>query len=127
MKHIIKISINKGVVGEMSITLKKGEIWLVDIGGGVGSEQGGTRPCLVVQNDVGNRFSPTTIICPITKQGKNFNITHHPIEGLREPSMVLCEQIKTVDKRRFKKYILTLDEAVVEEVYAKIKLALGML
>ena len=80
--------------------IKQWEIYYVDLGNVVGSEQGGIRPCLIVQNDIGNKFSTTTIICPITSQTKGFNKTHLDIDGLLRKSTVLFEQVRTVDKKR---------------------------
>lgn len=106
--------------------MKRGEIYWVDLGVGKGSEQYGHRPCLVIQNDRGNTFSPTTIVLPITKATKRFTETHVPVDGLREPSNILCEQIRTVDKTRFGRYITRLDDIKMAEVTAKMCLTFGM-
>lgn len=103
----------------------KGEIWLVDLNGGVGSEQGGVRPCLIVQNNIGNKHSPTTIVCPITKKGKEYTATHMRIEGLSFISYVLFEQIKVVDKSRFIHLICTLDKSYDNLIKEKLLLTLG--
>jgi len=104
----------------------RGEIYWVDLGIGKGSEQAGHRPCLVIQNDRGNKFSPTTIVLPITKATKRFTETHVPVEGLREPSNILCEQIRTVDKTRFGKYITKVSDGTMVEVAKKMCLTFGM-
>lgn len=87
--------------------VKRGEVFYADLSPVVGSEQGGIRPVLIVQNDVGNKFSPTVIAAAITsKQDKNDLPTHIGIRadqcGLTKDSIVLLEQIRTLDKRRLK-------------------------
>lgn len=81
--------------------VKYGEIWKIDLGERIGSEQGGVRPCLILQNDVGNEHSTTTIICPISSKIYKCRSLHPHISGLPKPSVVLCEQITTVDTSRF--------------------------
>ena len=88
----------------------RGEIYLVDLTTGtVGSEQGGVRPAIIVQNEVGNEFSPTTIICPLTSQVKKRIPTHVELRkedcGILKDSTVLCEQVRAVSKERLKKKI----------------------
>ncbi len=87
--------------------VKRGEVFYADLSPVVGSEQGGVRPVLIVQNDIGNRFSPTVIAAAITsRQDKNDLPTHIGIKasqcGLSKDSVVLLEQIRTLDKRRLK-------------------------
>lgn len=89
---------------------KKGDIVYVDLGEGKSSEQGGIRPCIIVQNDIGNKYSPTTIVAPISSQikyNKNGNLqpTHFVIEnyqeaGLKSRSMILFEQLRVISKER---------------------------
>lgn len=106
--------------------MKKYEIYMVDLGENVGSEQNGYRPCVILQNDKGNRFSTTTIVAPITKQTKRFTTTHLDIEGLREPSKILFEQIRVVDMQRVKKYLMTLPQEIHPKVDNMIKLSFGL-
>lgn len=84
--------------------IKKGDILLANLDGTIGSEQSGVRPCLVVQNDVGNKYSPTTIIAPLTsKAKKSTQPTHVEIGerfGLTECSIALMEQLRTIDRER---------------------------
>ena len=84
----------------------RGGIYLVDLKERVGSEQGGLRPVVVIQNDTGNRFSPTTIICPLTSKNKQMKETHVILTpedcGVIMNSTVLCEQIMTIDKSRIR-------------------------
>ena len=88
--------------------VKRGDIVLADLSGAAFSEQGKERPVLIVQNDIGNKYSPTTIVVPLTTTTKKRNqITHAVIEkentqGLKTDSMALCEQVRTIDKRRIK-------------------------
>ena len=81
--------------------VKRGEIWEIDLGDGFGSEQHGKRPCLVIQNDIGNAHSTTTIVCPISSKINKCRALHPSISGLPLPSVVLCEQIRVVDSSRF--------------------------
>lgn len=87
--------------------MHRGEIYLVDLGDNVGSEQSGVRPVLIVQNERGNRYSPTTIVCPLTTKAKQSLDTHLSLTaeecGIPKDSTVLCEQIRTIDKTRLQK------------------------
>lgn len=87
--------------------LKRGQLVWVDFGVGSGSEQGGVRPAVIVQNDVGNKYSPTTIVTPITSQSKTNLPTHVVLTSdlLNRKSIVLCEQVRIVDKNRVKSEI----------------------
>ncbi|MBR1585639.1 MAG: type II toxin-antitoxin system PemK/MazF family toxin [Clostridia bacterium] len=85
--------------------MKRGDIYFANLDPVVGSEQGGVRPVLIIQNDLGNRFSPTVIILPLTsKTGKAPLRTHVPLlppqGGIRRPSVILCEQVRTLEKSR---------------------------
>lgn len=85
--------------------MKWGDFWIADLSGGEGSEQGGLRPVIIIQNDIGNKYSPTTIVCPITTKQKNYNATHVMITGLSATSYIMCEQLRVVDKSRLKRYL----------------------
>lgn len=106
--------------------MKRGDVCLVDLGEVIGSEQGGIRPCLVVQNDIGNKHAPTTIICPITTKFKKFNKTHMKVQ-LQYESNVMFEQIRVVDKQRVIEYITTLTKNQMEVANEKIMMSLGMM
>lgn len=85
--------------------MKRGDIYFADLDPVIGSEQGGKRPVLLIQNNLGNRFSPTVIILPLTSRtGKKSLRTHVPVSppqgGVTKPSIVLCEQVRTVEKSR---------------------------
>ena len=100
------------------MNVKRGDIYYADLSPVVGSEQGGLRPVLIIQNDVGNRYSPTVIAAAITsRMGKNRLPTHIDIHadrvGLAKDSVVLLEQIRTLDKRRLKEKMGHLDEAMM--------------
>lgn len=100
---------------------KYGEIYYADLSGNQGSEQGGFRPVLIIQNDVGNKYSPTTIALAITSKMYKVNLPTHIVikpeeSGLSKESMVLAEQIRTVDKSRFGNKIGYLDDDVMQKV-----------
>lgn len=89
------------------MTVKRGDIYYADLSPVVGSEQGGVRPVLIVQNDIGNKFSPTVIAAAITSQKDKTNLpTHIEVDaghcGLAKDSIVLLEQVRTIDKRRLR-------------------------
>ncbi|MCI9448842.1 MAG: type II toxin-antitoxin system PemK/MazF family toxin [Clostridiales bacterium] len=109
----------------------RGDIYIANLDGVVGSEQGGERPVLVIQNDTGNRFSSTTIIAPITckTKGKEYLPTHVPIRslGLSKDSVVLLEQIRVVDRKRFKgQKLCSLDEKYMADIEKAIAVSLDL-
>ena len=90
--------------------MKRGDIYFADLDPVIGSEQGGRRPVLIIQNDLGNRFSPTVIALPLTsKMNKAPLRTHVPLippqGGVRRPSVILCEQVRTLEKSRLQSYL----------------------
>ena len=110
------------------MVIKRGDMFYADLSPVVGSEQGGVRPVLIIQNDTGNKYSPTVIAAAITSQiGKNKLPTHIEIEsndvGLKSDSVVLTEQIRTIDKSRLKEKIGHIDD---EELMGKINSAIGI-
>lgn len=113
------------------MSVKRGDIYYADLSPVVGSEQGGLRPVLIIQNDVGNRYSPTVIAAAITsRMGKTRLPTHIDIYadrvGLAKDSVVLLEQIRTLDKKRLKEKMGHLDESVMSEVNAAIAVSFGL-
>ena len=113
------------------MTVKRGEIYYADLSPVVGSEQGGMRPVLIVQNDVGNRYSPTVIAAAITSQQNKARLpTHIEIEartyGLTKNSVVLLEQVRTLDKRRLRERMGCLDEKAMQRVDGAIAISLGL-
>ena len=113
------------------VEIKIGDILLVNFEPVRGSEQGGIRPSLVIQNDLGNKYSPTTIIAPITakKFNKEFPTNIHLLKEdskLEKDSTILFNQIRTIDKSRVIKRISTLDETIMKKVDMAIKVSLGI-
>lgn len=110
--------------------IKRGDILLVMLNPSVGSEQGGKRPVVVLQNNIGNRYSPTIIIAPITsKQNKAKMPTHVEIEdykacGLDKPSIILLEQIETIDKSRIIKKLNSVNKEMIKKINAAIKISI---
>lgn len=112
-------------------TVRRGDIYYADLSPVVGSEQGGIRPVLIVQNDVGNRFSPTVIVAAITSQKDKAKLpTHIQLNstgsGLARESIVLLEQIRTLDKRRLKERMGRLDEASMRRIDRAIQVSFGL-
>lgn len=112
-------------------TIRRGEIYYADLSPTVGSEQGGVRPVLVVQNNVGNKYSPTIIVAAITSRMSKSKIpTHIELDadevGLSRDSVVLLEQIRTLDKRRLRSKIGELDEYMMDQVDNAILVSFGL-
>ena len=110
------------------MVIKRGDMFYADLSPVVGSEQGGVRPVLIIQNDTGNKYSPTVIAAAITSQtGKNKLPTHIEIgsddNGLKSDSVVLAEQIRTIDKSRLKEKIGHIDD---NSVMSKVNNAIGI-
>ncbi len=113
----------------MKREIKRGEIYYADLNPVFGSEQGGVRPVLTIQNNTGNRYSPTIIIAPITASKKPDMITHVSLANLsclREPSIVLLEQIRTIDRQRLRDYIGMVTEEQIVAVNHAIVISLGL-
>jgi mRNA interferase MazF len=107
----------------------RGELYTADLDPVVGSEQGGMRPVLVVQNDVGNRFSPTVVVLALTSQIDKARLPTHVQVcgcGLVRPSVVLAEQMRTLDKRRLKERIGMLPPEMMAQVNLAIRISLGV-
>ena len=114
-----------------SAIVRRGDIFYADLSPVVGSEQGGLRPVLIIQNDVGNKYSPTVIAAAITsRMGKTKLPTHIDIYadrvGLSKDSVILLEQIRTLDKRRLREKMGHLDDEVMEEVNNAIAVSFGL-
>jgi mRNA interferase MazF len=107
--------------------IMRGDIWIADLDPVRGSEQGGTRPCLVIQNDRGNRHSPTVIVAAITSRKKRVLPTHVPIDTdcLPHHSIVLLEQIRTVVKSRFLSFSGRISAGQMKSVERAIDVSLG--
>lgn len=112
-------------------TVRRGDIYYADLSPVVGSEQGGIRPVLIVQNDVGNRFSPTVIAAAITSQKDKARLPTHirvnsSDSGLSRDSVVLLEQIRTIDKRRLKEHMGRLDEFSMNRIDQALQISFGL-
>lgn len=115
----------------MNNQILRGQIYYADLETTVGSEQGGVRPVLVIQNNIGNKYSPTTIIVAMTAliHTKHNLPTHHFISasvGLRHDSIVLLEQIRTIDKARLRDYIGEIDNNDMQQIEQKLIVSLGI-
>ena len=110
---------------------QRGDVYLADLNPFFGSEQGGTRPVLVLQNDAGNFFSPTLIVAPMSSQvDKRTDLPTHivleQVRGLEGPSLIMLEQLKTIDKRRVRSYAGKLTKEQMAEVEAALTGTLGI-
>ena len=111
--------------------VKRGDIYYADLSPVVGSEQGGIRPVLVIQNDIGNKYSPTVIAAAITSQINKAKMPTH-IElaakdyGLNKDSVILLEQIRTIDKRRLREKIGRIDDGLMASVHNALSISFGL-
>lgn len=111
--------------------VKRGDVYFADLSPVVGSEQGGVRPVLIIQNDIGNRFSPTVIVAAITAQIQKAKLpTHVEIDAEKynfdRDSVILLEQIRTIDKQRLTDKITNLDENMMNRVDEALQISLGL-
>lgn len=111
--------------------VKRGDIFYADLSPVIGSEQGGIRPVLVVQNDIGNKFSPTVICAAITSKINKAKLpTHVEIDAnqyeLVKNSVILLEQVRTIDKKRLKEKICHLDDELMKQVDKGLKISFGV-
>ncbi|MGI6189402.1 MAG: type II toxin-antitoxin system PemK/MazF family toxin [Clostridiales bacterium] len=112
--------------------IRRGEIFYADLSPVIGSEQGGVRPVLIVQNDIGNKYSPTVIVAAITSQINKAKLpTHIEISaveyGLPKDSVILLEQIRTIDKKRLKEKIGYLSSEIMEKVNEALQISFGLI
>ena len=113
------------------MTVKRGDIYYADLSPVVGSEQGGIRPVLIIQNDIGNKYSPTVIAAAITSQKDKTRLpTHIQVNasgcGLAKDSIVLLEQVRTIDKKRLKEKMGTLDVGSMDRVNKALTVSFGL-
>lgn len=113
------------------MVVKRGDIYYADLSPVVGSEQGGVRPVLIIQNDIGNKYSPTVIATAITSQINKAKMpTHIELDaneyGLSRNSVVLAEQIRTIDKKRLKEKIGHLDDDLMGRVNQALEISFGL-
>ena len=116
---------------EIKMTVKRGDIFYADLSPVIGSEQGGVRPVLIIQNDVGNRYSPTVIAAAITSQQEKSKLpTHIKINadgcGLARDSIILLEQVRTIDKQRLKEKMGTLNVPDMNMVDKALSVSFGL-
>ena len=111
------------------MVIKRGDIFYADLDPIIGSEQGGIRPVLVVQNNVGNRYSPTVVVLPVSSAKKDYLPTHIHICGskmLPKDSIVLAEQIRTIDRNRLKSYVGSVGFEIMKKVDKAVKISIGV-
>lgn len=116
---------------EVNITIKKGDIYYADLAPVVGSEQGGIRPVLIIQNDTGNYYSPTVIAAAITSRLQKHSLPTHiqleqEVRGLRRNSIILLEQVRTIDRMRLRGYIGSLNGSMMQKVDQAICISFGL-
>ena len=114
-----------------NLDIKRGYLYYADLSPVVGSEQGGVRPVLIIQNDIGNKYSPTVIVAAITSQINKAKLpTHIEISaheyGLNKDSVILLEQIRTIDKKRLREKIGWLDKNMMLKVDNSLQISLGL-
>lgn len=114
-----------------NLEIKRGDIFYGDLSPVIGSEQGGVRPVLIIQNDIGNKYSPTVIIAAITSQINKAKLpTHIEINandyGLNRDSVVLLEQVRTIDKKRLREKIGNFDDDMMKKVDEGLQISLGL-
>lgn len=112
--------------------LKRGDVYYADLNPVVGSEQGGVRPVLIIQNDIGNKYSPTIIVAAITSKINKAQLpTHVEISedesSLERDSVILLEQIRTIDKKRLKSEVANLSDEILERVDTALGISLGLI
>jgi mRNA interferase MazF len=113
------------------LIVKRGDLFFANLNPVVGSEQGGLRPVLILQNDIGNTYSPTTIVAAITSKIKRAKLPTHveikkDFSRLDRDSVILCEQLRTIDKRRLNEKIGELSEEIMVKVDVALKISLGL-
>ncbi len=111
--------------------MKRGEIYRADLDPVVGSEQGGTRPVVIIQNDIGNRHSPTVIVAAVTSRRKKAHLAVHVAvtaeeSGLPQDSIVLTEQVRTLEKTRLTKYLGVLSDDAMRRIDRALRMSIGM-
>ncbi|SFO75908.1 mRNA interferase MazF [Halolactibacillus alkaliphilus] len=115
----------------LTLIVKRGDVYFADLSPVVGSEQGGTRPVLIIQNNIGNRFSPTVIVAAITAQIQKAKLpTHVEINaekyGFERDSVILLEQIRTIDKQRLTDKITHLDQPMMDKINRALEISVGL-
>ena len=133
LRNLVNENINTSISNmRKPLAIRKGDIYWCDLGSNnVGSEQNGKRPVVIIQNDVGNKFSPTVIVAVITSQMSKAKLpTHVAVSstyGLDKDSVILFEQLRTVDKRRLGDYVGRLDDKKEEQVKRSLMISMGIM
>jgi len=114
------------------VKVNRGDVFYADLNPVVGSEQGGVRPVLIIQNDIGNKYSPTVIIAAITSKIDKAKLPTHveivsETSELEKDSVILLEQIRTIDKKRLQRKVTQLNENTLEKVNRAIEISLGLI
>lgn len=114
------------------MVIRRGDVFYADLSPVIGSEQGGVRPVLIIQNDIGNKYSPTVIVAAITSQINKAKLpTHVEITGtdigLSKDSVILLEQVRTIDKKRLREKIGHLESDIMEKVNEAIQISMGLI
>src|SRR6056297_2568461 len=114
------------------LKVKRGDVFYANLNPVVGSEQGGVRPVLVIQNNIGNRYSPTVIVAAITSKIEKAKLPTHveiPADksNLNRDSVILLEQIRTIDKKRLKRRVTHLNNSILKKVNEAIEISLGLI
>lgn len=125
------MNVKQAILDEGSEKVKRGDVYYADLRPVIGSEQGGVRPVLIIQNDMGNKYSPTVICAAITsKLTKNQLPTHIQLAceeyEMVKDSVILLEQLRTIDKRRLKDKVCHLDERIMSRVNEALKISLQL-
>lgn len=111
------------------MVVKRGDVFYADLDPIIGSEQGGIRPVLVVQNNIGNKYSPTVVVLPISSAKKTNIPTHIRIcvtKKLPKNSIILAEQIRTIDRNRLRNYVGSLGLEIMERINEAMKISIGV-
>lgn len=109
-----------------NMTVKRGDIFLADLPLSMGSEQGGKRPVVIIQNNKGNVYSPTVIVAVITSKMNKTKLPTHIEINLSKPSLVMTEQIKTLDKSRLVRKLASLDDETVKKINNALRISLDV-
>lgn len=115
----------------IDLPIRRGDVFFADLSPVVGSEQGGVRPVVILQNDIGNRYSPTVIVCAITSQREKTRLPIHVALSKEESALgrdclILLEQVRTIDKRRLRDRIAHLRDPIMERINQALAISLGL-
>ena len=114
------------------MNVSRGDVFYADLNPVIGSEQGGVRPVLIIQNNIGNKYSPTVIVSAITSKIDKAKLPTHleissETSNLEKDSVILLEQIRTIDKKRLQRHVTHLNDEILEEVDRAIEISLGLI